>query len=88
MTFPAFLFSFFVASLFGSLMHLWKDGGFGRLILYLVLSWIGFALGQWLGNVLSVRFIEVGAIHLGFGILGTLALLAFGYWLSLVDLNQ
>jgi hypothetical protein len=85
MTFPAIIFSFFLASLFGSLLHLWRGGKLFRLILYLVLSWIGFFGGHFLAESLSIRFLDVGSIHLGFGILGTLVLLALGYWLSLIQ---
>jgi hypothetical protein len=87
-TLPALIFSFLVASLFGSLLHVWRDGGFGRLILYLVLSWLGFGFGHILAEALSISFLDVGPIHLGMGILGTLIFLGFGYWLSLVDLSN
>lgn len=85
MTFPAIIFSIFVASLLGSLLHLWRDGGLFRLVLYLALSWIGFFGGHLLAEALSIHFLEFGPIHLGMGILGTLVLLALGYWLSLMD---
>lgn len=85
MTFPAIVFSFFVASLFGSLMHLWRSGGLFRLMLYLVLSWVGFFGGHLLAEALSIRFLELGTIHLGMGIIGALVFLGLGYWLSLMD---
>jgi len=85
MTFPAIIFSFFVASLFGSLLHLWRDGGLYHLVLYLALSWVGFFGGHFLAEMLSIRFLVVGTINLGMGILGSLALLGLGYWLSLID---
>lgn len=86
MTFPAIVFSFFVATLFGSGLHFWRGGSFLRLVLYLALSWIGFFGGHFLAGALSIEFMDVGTIHLGFGILGSLFLLGLGYWLSLVDL--
>lgn len=88
MTFPAIIFSFFVASLFGSLLHLWRGGSLLRLLLYLALSWIGFFAGHILADVLSIRFIVVGTINMGMGILGCLVMLGLGYWLSLVDLQS
>jgi hypothetical protein len=88
MTFPAIVFSFFVASIFGSLMHIWRNGGLFRLVLYLVLSWIGFFAGHILGQLLSINFLNLGTIHLGMGILGSLVLLGLGYWLSLIDPQQ
>ena len=85
MTFPAIVFSFFVASLFGSLMHLWRSGGLFRLMLYLVLSWVGFFGGHLLADALSIQFLDLGTIHLGMGIVGALVFLGLGYWLSQVD---
>ncbi len=88
MTFPAIIFSFFVASLFGSALHLWRGGGLFRLVLYLSLSWIGFFVGHYVAGVLGIRFIQVGTINLGIGILGSLVLLGLGYWLSQIDLEN
>ena len=88
MTFPAFVFSIFLASAFGSLLHLWRGGPLWRLVLYLVLSLIGFFAGHFLDAFFSINFINLGSIHLGFAILGSLTLLGLGYWLSLVDFQN
>jgi hypothetical protein len=88
MTFPAFVFSFFVATMLGSLLHLWQGGPFGRLILYLFLSFIGFFAGHFLAESMDITFLDVGTIHLGFGILGSLIFLGLGYWLGLVNLEN
>jgi len=81
MTFPGFVFSLFLATMFGSLLHLWRGGKFSRLVFYLLLSWIGFFAGHFFADVLSLRFLDVGTVHVGFGILGTLISLGIGYWL-------
>ena len=88
MTFPAIVFSIFLAAMFGSLLHLWRGGPLWRLVLYLVLSEVGFFLGHYLAEILSINFIKLGSINLGFGILGSLAVLGLGYWLSLVDFQS
>ncbi|HAF49380.1 MAG TPA: hypothetical protein DCL08_09130 [Anaerolineaceae bacterium] len=88
MTFPAVVFSFFIAMMFGSLLHLWRGGSLGRLVLYLVFSLIGFFGGHFLAGMLGIEFLDLGTIHLGMGILGSLLLLALVYWLSLVDLEN
>ncbi|MDF1520258.1 MAG: hypothetical protein RQ728_03565 [Brevefilum sp.] len=88
MTFPAVVFSFFIAMMFGSLLHLWRGGSLGRLVLYLVFSLAGFFGGHFLAGMLGIEFLDVGTIHLGMGILGSLLLLALVYWLSLVDLEN
>ena len=85
MTFPAFVFSFFLALLFGSLLHLWRGGSLVRLLLYLVLSVLGFFGGHFAANLLSFHFIRVGTINLGIGILGSLVMLGLGYWLIPAD---
>jgi len=85
MTFPAIIFSFFLAAMFGSLLHLWRGGPLWRLVLYLVLSEAGFFIGHALAAFFSIDFVKLGSINLGFGILGSLAFLGLGYWLSLVD---
>jgi len=85
MTFPAVIFSFFVATLLGSLLHLWRGGNLTRLVIYLVFSVIGFFGGHFLAEMLSIRFIEMGTIHLGMGILGSLVLLGLSYWISHVE---
>lgn len=82
MTLPAFIFSFFTAMLMGSLMHLWRGGNLIRLLIFLLSSLVGFFGGHLLANLFSIRFIQVGTINLGFGILGSLLLLGLGYWLS------
>jgi hypothetical protein len=53
--------------------------------LYLVSSWIGFFGGHLIAGALGIEFLDIGTIHLGMGILGSLLLLALVYWLSLVD---
>ena len=82
MTLPGVVFSFFMALLLGSLLHLWRGGSLYRLLLYLVLSEVGFFGGHFAANLLSIRFLQVGTINLGFGILGSVLLLILGYWLS------
>ena len=88
MTFPAVVFSFFIATMLGSFLHLWRGGGVGRLVLYLVLSLIGFFVGHFLAESQGIEFLDVGTIHLGMGILGSLILLGIGYWLSLINLEN
>jgi len=82
MTFPAIVFSVFSAFLLGSLLHLWRGGSLTRLVLYLFLSLLGFFIGHFAADMLSVRFMRVGTINLGVGILGSLVMLGLGYWLS------
>jgi hypothetical protein len=88
MTFPAIVFSFFISAMLGSLLHIWRGGSLFRLVLYLVLSWVGFFGGHLIAEALQINLIDVGTIHLGMGLVGSLTLLGVGYWLSLVDVEN
>ncbi len=87
MTLPAYLLGLIYALLIGSLFHLWRDGGARRLFLYLVLSVVGAAAGQWVGNWQGWYLFEVGSLNIGLVTLGSLVFLGVGYWLSLVEIR-
>ncbi len=88
MTVPILLFGFLLSSLYGSLFHLWRDGGLGRLLLYLVLSWVGFWVGQIIAQQLGWGFGNVGNLHLGTASVMSAVFLVVGYWLSLVQVER
>ncbi|MFZ2098091.1 MAG: hypothetical protein WAV05_15770 [Anaerolineales bacterium] len=88
MSIPTIFLGLILSTLYGALFHLWRGGNAGRLLLYLLLAWIGFWLGQLLGNYLKVSFDTLGQLHLGMATLGSLILLAIGYWLSLVQVES
>lgn len=87
MTLPAFLFGMVLATLYGSLFHLWRGGGLGRLMLYIALSWIGFWFGHFFGDQIGWTLISVGPLRAGIATLSSLVLLGVGYWLSLVKVE-
>jgi hypothetical protein len=87
-TLPALAFGLVLSTLYGALFHLWRDGGFGRLVLYILLSWIGFWAGHLLGGLLGLGLGVLGPLNLGMATLGSLAALFVGHWLSLVDASQ
>jgi uncharacterized membrane protein YeaQ/YmgE (transglycosylase-associated protein family) len=88
MTIPAVLFGIFLSTLYGALFHFWRGGETKRLILYLVLSWVGFWVGQLLGTAMGWTFAEVGSLNLGMATLGSAIFLGVGYWLSLVEVDR
>ncbi len=88
MTLPIVVFGVLLASLYGALFHLWRNGGLGRLILYLLLSWGGFIVGEVVGSALGWTFWSVGALHIGSATIGSILFLAAGYWLSLVKVEN
>jgi hypothetical protein len=85
MTIPAVLFGILVSTLIGAIFHLWKNGGLGRLLLYIILAWIGFWVGHIIGQALNWTFFSVGSLHFGMAILGSLLFLGIGYWFSLIS---
>lgn len=88
MTLPALLFGFLVSTLMGAAFHLWKDGGFGRLLLYLILAWVGFWAGHILANQLGWTFGSIGPLRFGMAVLLCAATIYGGYWLSLINREE
>ncbi len=88
MTLPAYLFGFCVSTLMGSSFHLLKGGGLGRLILDLALSWLGFILGHVIAHQFGWAIIDVGPLHLGLAIIGSIAFLVVGHWLSQIQVEK
>jgi uncharacterized membrane protein YeaQ/YmgE (transglycosylase-associated protein family) len=88
MTIPALLFGILLSTLYGAAFHFWRGGDKKRLILYILLAWAGFWLGQILGTKLGWSFAEVGPLNLGMATLGALIFLGAGYWLSLVEVDR
>ena len=76
------LFGWLMATLLGALFHLWRDGGFWKLLLYLGLSWAGFWLGNWAADAWGVKFLLVGGLNLGLALIGSLIFLFVGHWVS------
>jgi len=85
MTFPAIILGMLISTLPGALFHLVKGGGLGKLILYLILGWVGFWIGVLLGNLGGLAFWKIGPLNIGMGLVGSLFLLGIGYWLSQIQ---
>ena len=88
MTLPALLFAFLLALLYGAVYHLIRDGGFWRLILYFILSLVGFVIGHFMGLWRGWVFIPLGSLNLGMSSLGSLIILIFGDWLSRIESSR
>jgi hypothetical protein len=72
MTLPALLFAFLISSLYGVLYHIIRNGGPNRLMVYLVLAWVGFAGGHLLGAWRGWVFVPIGPLNFGLASLGSL----------------
>jgi len=82
MTIPTLVFALVIALLYGSLYHLLRGGSFWRLVMYLMLSVIGFTIGHLVGLWQGWIFMPLGSLNLGMSTLGSLAILLLGDWLN------
>jgi hypothetical protein len=87
MTFPAIIFGIILSTIYGSAFHFWKGGGISRLILYIILSWLGFWIGHWIGSATGWTFAAAGPINTGMATLGSAVFLFVGEWLSRVEIT-
>lgn len=88
MTLPTFLFGVLLSTLYGAAFHLWRGGNAGRLLLYLLLAWAGFWVGQIAASRLGWTFLSLGPLHVGMASLTSFIFLGLGYWLSLFELDR
>ena len=61
---PSLVFSFILATLFGSTFHFIAGGDARRLAMLLMSSWMGFALGQIAGELLNLEIASIGPLNL------------------------
>jgi hypothetical protein len=74
---PAVILGFILATLYGAVFHLIFGGELRRLALFLLVSWLGFALGQFFGTIGGFKLLSIGQINTFSATLGAwLALLA------------
>ncbi len=88
MTIPALILGIVLSTLYGAAFHLWRGGGPGRLLLYLILGWTGFWAGNFLAELQGWSFDKLGPLHLGTATVISLLVLAIGNWLSLVEVQR
>jgi hypothetical protein len=85
MTLPSLLFALIIALLYGALYHLFRDGGFWRLIFCLGLAVLGFAAGLLVAYWLGWLIFPLGTMDLGTASIGSLIFLVVGDWLSRIE---
>lgn len=88
MTFPSLVLGTVLSTLYGAFFHLLRGGGIGRLLLYLILGWVGFWAGHALADHFAWTFDSVGSLHLGSATILSFIFLIAGYWLSLVEVER
>ena len=85
MTLAGWLLAFSLSTLYGAGFHVWQGGSARRLALYLLAGWMGFALGQVVGDALGVRVLMMGAINFLTATLGSALALFAARWLATSD---
>jgi hypothetical protein len=60
---PALLLGIVLCVIYAGLLHLWKGRTLRDLLLYLVASAGGFAIGQLLGILLQIPLPRIGQVH-------------------------
>lgn len=86
MTTAAWLLAFTLSTLYGAGFHLWQGGSAKRLALFLLAGWLGFALGQWVGEALGIGVLMIGALHGLTATLGSVLALFAARWLATSDM--
>jgi hypothetical protein len=88
MTIPAFIFGSFFSLLIGSFSHLILGGNLKKLILFLILGWIGFWAGYLLASQIGISFLQIGPLNLGVSSIGSVVFILFGFWVSMENVDQ
>jgi hypothetical protein len=86
MTFPAILFGIVLSTAYGTAFHFWKGGSLKKLLLYVILAWLGFWIGHIVGGLIGWSFAAVGPINAGLATVGGAIFLFVGEWLGRVEI--
>ncbi len=68
---PALLLSILLSLSFGLIVHILRGGNFLRLLLLLLASSIGFAIGQLIGSLIGWPLFRVGEVYVLEGLIGS-----------------
>jgi hypothetical protein len=72
---------FLLATAYGAGFHVILGGPARRILLYVLAAWIGFALGHFLGDMLNIEILKLGALHLFSASIGAWIGLIASWWL-------
>jgi hypothetical protein len=88
MSLPSLLLGFVLSTLLGAGFHAVRGGGGGKLLLDLVVGWLGFWLGQYAAARLGITIGSLGSLNLAVAIPVGLVFLFVGNWLSPVEVEK
>lgn len=72
---------FLLASVYGAAFHFVFGGPIKRILVYLAAAWLGFFIGQFIGDFMNFEILKLGKIHLVSASLGSWLLLLGAWWL-------
>ena len=87
MTLPAIFFGVVLSSAYGTAFHFWKGGSVNKLFYYVLLAWLGFWIGHFVGGLIGWSFAAIGPLNTGMATLGSLAVLVVGDWLGRIEVT-
>jgi hypothetical protein len=79
---PPFVLSALIATALAALFNLWQGGSARDLLLYLIAAWLGFALGELVGDLVGLDVLMIGQVHTVEGSLACGLLLFLARWLK------
>lgn len=79
---PVFAFACIIATMYGLAFYVVTGGDARRLVLFVVTSWVGFLLGQYIGGSLSLDNLRIGTVHLLPATVAAFALLFFAHFVT------
>jgi hypothetical protein len=87
MTLPAIFFGVVLSTAYGTAFHFWKGGSLNKLFYYVILAWLGFWIGHFVGGLIGWSFAAIGPLNTGMATLGSLAVLVAGDWLGRIEVT-
>jgi hypothetical protein len=88
MTIPTLFLALLLSILCGALYHFLRGENGWHLLLYLGVSILGFAVGQWVSLWQGWVLFRLGALEIGIGLLGSLLFLMLSEWLSRIEVKS
>lgn len=79
---PPFVLSVLLSTALAALFNLWQGGSTRDLALYLIAAWLGFALGELLGDWMGLDLLMIGQVHAAEASLTCGLLLFLARWLK------
>ncbi len=80
-TASALVLGFLLATAYGAGFHFLLGGPARHILLYVLTAWLGFAIGHFLGDLLNIELLKLGALHLLSASVGSWLALITSRWL-------